>query len=587
MSSVNGLNSFFTSIISDIMLLERQPVTALQQQRQMLSTRSSIYSDAKSKLAGLQNAVKALMSTSASPALVPGRSTSVVDAPTGYTVLTASASSTAVVGDYALDVTTLAKNHRVRSSRQAYSDQVLGLSGTILIGGAATRSVTAEGAQTHTNETVTAYGTAALDDGQKELGTGSVYVETRNDGTNGWQFRLVDASGQALSVREGSGDTYSNAWQAIPTDGNAYDTGRGLTITFAQSGYQAYNSGTSGVAKAGYNAQGASINVSASDTLNSIAAAINDATYADGNGVTATVVDKQLVLSASDSGVLHTVRAADGTGTVLSSLGILGSDGGVGDTGTADGFTYTLQSATDASFVVNGVPVTRSKNTGLSDVITGVTINLAADAETRSATVNIAENWTGAMTAVDDFVSKFNSVVNYLQEKTAITEAASGNTKTYTRAALADDNIFSDLRINMIFSIMGENTVSGSYSSLRDIGITVTDSLQISISDRTALQTALQNDPDSVEALMDAVMGGLNTQLGGFTGVTGQTGYLDSSMTSISSQIKDVDENLADMNTRLEERQAYLVDQYSGMQATLLTLSYTQQMLASFYGSYS
>jgi flagellar capping protein FliD len=588
MTSVNQLNSFFTSIISDIMLMERQPVTALKTQRDTLSMRSSIFTDAKNKLQSLQTAVKTLTSTGSSPALVAGRTTSVADAPEGFNVFSASASSTAVVGDYRLDVHTLAKTHRVKSSRQAYSDQSLGLSGTIIIGGGAARSVDAAPENTHTNESVTAYGTAALAEGQQELGSGAFFVETRNDATYGWQFRLVDADGQAASIRQGSTDTFGNTWQGIPTDGSAYDTGRGLTLTFAQSGYQVYNRDTSGVAKATYLAQGASITIEAGQSLNSIAATINEADFAEGNAVTATVVDRQLVLSARESGTLHKIYASDASGTVLASLGVLGADGGEGDTGAADGFQFTLQEAANATFDVNGVPIVRSKNIGLSDVISGVTINLAADAENRSATLNIAENWTSGLSAVDDFVTKFNSVVNYLQDQTAVSEASSsGTNKTYTRGALADDNIFGELRINMIFTFMGENSNSGLYSSMREIGLTVTDGLQASVSDRTALETALQNNPDDVKALMDRVMGSLDTMLGGFTGVTGQTGYLDSSMSSITNQIKDVDEDISDLNTRLVEREAYLVDQYAGMQATLLTLSYTQQMLASFYGSYS
>jgi flagellar hook-associated protein 2 len=584
MSSVNALNSFFTSLISDLMLIERQPLVRLQTQRDQLNTRSSVYTEVESKLSELQTAVKALISSSYSNELLAGRSATVSDVTNEAAVLSASVSSSAMLGDYDIQVSSLAQAHRVRSDRQTYADQALGLSGDILLGGAAARSVDSRPSNTHTNESITAFGTASLSAGQAELGSAAYYVETRSDAVSGWQFRLVDANGQAYSIRQGSGETFGSGWQAIPTDGNAYDTGRGLTITFAQAGYQAYDRQTSGVAKAAYTAQGASITVSSSDSLLDIAEAINAADYADGNAVQATVVDRQLVLSAAETGSAHIITAS---GAVLTSLGILGSDRGQGDTGPADGFKYTLQVAADAVFTVNDIQVTRSRNSGLTDVISGVTLNLAADAEGESARLTISEDMTGARSAIDDFVSQFNDVISYLDEKTAITEVSSGSTKTYTRAALADDNIFGELRMQLFSLVMDDYSVSGSFSSLREIGLSINDDLKVELSDSSALAAALSANLDDVAALMDQVMGAMNSTLGRFTGDSQEDGYLDGTLELISSQLKDVNQEISDVTERLGERQEYFVEQFGAMQAQLLAMSYTQQMWAGIYSTTS
>jgi flagellar hook-associated protein 1 len=84
------------------------------------------------------------------------------------------------------------------------------------------------------SNTVTGFGYASLDTGQTELTGGNYSVETRQNGTD-WQFRLLDSSGNPVSVRLSDGSGYTTDWQNIPaTTGGTinYDTGRGLTVNF-------------------------------------------------------------------------------------------------------------------------------------------------------------------------------------------------------------------------------------------------------------------------------------------------------------------------------------------------------------------
>ena len=122
-----------------------------------------------------------------------------------------------------------------------------------MIGGAAARTQTT--ATTIANKG-TGLGVDARASGQKEIGSGTYYVETRNDGTSGWQFRVVDADGKAVSIKQGTGTTYTANWQSIPTGGGSYDSGRGLTVTFGADSnlYQAASKGA-GAAQLAYTAQ--------------------------------------------------------------------------------------------------------------------------------------------------------------------------------------------------------------------------------------------------------------------------------------------------------------------------------------------
>lgn len=588
MTTVTALDSYFTSLISNLMLIERQPLTRLQAQRDNINVRSGIYLDVKSKLGDLQSALYNLRSSSYSSALQAGRSVSISDVASGYTVLTASTSSNSVTGSYTIQDIVLAKEHRVRGDQQVYLDQALGYStgeGYLVLGGADTRSAALQESIT---DTVTGFSTTDVDQGKLELGKGAYYIETRNDASNGWQFRLLDSNGQAVSIRLGDSTTSStSSWQSIPTGGGEFNTGRGLSISFGADAesYQAGVLSESSAAEVEYTAQGAHIEIESSDTLNNIAAKINEASYAANDRIVATIVDRQLVLSAGSTGTTYSLSAsniidngAGGTSGVLHDLGILAAG--------STNFKYAaIQPASNASMTVNGISVTRSANSGLTDVISGVTLNLAADAGGRSATVTVNKDVSGARTAINNFITQFNSVQTYLEAKTAVTSTTTGDQVTYSRGALADDTVFSELRANLFSKFISEYANSGAYQSLRNIGITIDDNLTASVSDSDKLEQALSSDLDSVTALMDEVMGEFDTTLGRFTGVRSDSDYLNEAVKMFGTEVSGMNLDIKNMNGYLADKEQYLINQYGQIQAQLISLSYMQQLWSNIYGS--
>ncbi len=584
MTPVNQLDSYFVNLINSLMTIERQPLTRLEEQRSRLNVTVGVYQDARSKLVELQTAVYALMSNNYTSAVRESRNVTLSNRPSGSTVLTATASSTAVVGSYQVTDIVLAKSHRVRSDSVIYIDQPLGYStgeGYVVLGGADSRSATLT--QSIPN-TVTALGTANVDSGKKELGRGTYYVEVRNDSTAGWQFRLVDSSGKAVSVRNGTSTSETtNTWQSIPTGGGEFDTGRGLVINFGDgSAYQAGSLANNTAARLTYTSQGARLTVSSSDSLLDIVDRINTATYAENDGVVASIVDNQLILSAASSGSAYALSASNiidngsgGTSGVLHQLGLL-----------AEGSTAfkhaAVQEASDASFKVNGLTVTRSKNSGLTDVIAGVTLNLAADAESKSATLTVEKDLSAAKTAINSFIEKFNAVVSYLEQKTAV---KSTDGRTYTRGALADDLVFSELRLRLFSQFMNSYTNSSVYTRLSDLGLSLDDSLRATIADQAKLEKVLGENLNGVQTFLDSVMQTFDVELGRFTGTRSTTSYISEAVSLLNSQVSDVNADITRMNTTLDEREQYLYDQYAQIQAQLVNLSYMRQIWASIYGT--
>jgi len=132
MTTIGQLDPMFTSLINDILRVERQPLERLNARRDSLEVQRAVYEDLKSKLDTLQSRLQELISTDTSYALSAARSVSISNVASGETVVSASASSAAVVGEYDLNITALAKAHRVRSKQLTYSDQALGYTGVFI-----------------------------------------------------------------------------------------------------------------------------------------------------------------------------------------------------------------------------------------------------------------------------------------------------------------------------------------------------------------------------------------------------------------------------------------------------------------------
>jgi len=225
---------------------------------------------------------------------------------------------------------------------------------------------------------------------------------------------------------------------------------------------------------------------------------INHTAYPAGSEVIATIVDSQLFLSGKNTGENNLISLSDSTGSVLQSLGIL----------NASGNFVSATAPKNAEFSVNGIPIVRSSNSGLKDVISGVTLNLASDAEGQTATLNVLADAGAEKSVLNTFIDKFNSLVGYLSGKLATTKQSDG---TYKRGSLAGDSSLYGLRIELTRILSANANVSGTVKSLRDLGITMDDNFKLSITDSAKLEDQLKNNKASVVQMMDTLMNSINT----------------------------------------------------------------------------
>jgi len=157
--------------------------------------------------------------------------------------------------------------------------------------------------------------------------------------------------------------------------------------------------------------------------------------------------DYRLVLTSVETGASETISISDSAGGSLDTA-LLGYDAATNPNGMQE-----IQAARDASFKYNGITLTRSTNE-ISDVITGVTINLLED--NASANISISQDVSAISSEMQSFADNYNSLVSQLTSMT-IANLDEGKVGIFN----GDSSINSIKReINKIITSMDSNGLS-------------------------------------------------------------------------------------------------------------------------------
>jgi flagellar capping protein FliD len=549
-SSISKLATQFQTAIKTVIEAESAPLNRVKSMQDTLEVRRGVFNDVKTNFDALQSAVQALISTQSSYGLKLVSKPTVTPASSGTTVLTLSKTSeTAAIADYDFYVSKLAKANSRATAASSSPDIALNKSGTFWLGGTGTanlQSETVPGVYSDfvPTSSVTSAAASMVGTGLRELGAGDYTVQVR-DLSGVRQFRLVDADGNAVTVKktDGSNGTTSE-WQSM-IDGS-FDTGRGQTLTLSKSG-------SLDVTKFHYTAKGTSITISATDTQRTIVNAINAASQPDGHDVRASIVSNQLVLTSVKTGENHAMIYTDGAGL---------------------GFDTELQKARNAEFTINGMTVLRASNTDLTDVVDGVTLSLAGDAEGKSTRLSINASTDKAVGLMNTLVTKFNTALTHLKDKMASISKTENGKTTYTRGTLSGETSFGAFRSDVLYKMSRSYINSGAYRRLDEIGLSLDKDMKL-VFDSSKFVDALKNNPSDVTALLDTGMGEINTLMSRYTG---SSGILSRSISSMESQSKDYNQRISKYSASLDMRKQALYNQYMDYQQQLAELGNTATM---------
>lgn len=162
-----------------------------------------------------------------------------------------------------------------------------------------------------------------------------------------------------------------------------------------------------------------------------------------------------------------------------------------------------IQTAQDASLLVNGVSVTKSSNT-VTDVIPGAILNLSSIG---SGAITLSTDTTAVKQKINTFVNGYNDLMAYLKQQLAV-DSNSNTGVLFGNVAVV--NLQQALRDSITAPVAG---VSGSYSFLSQVGIRTQNDGSLLVDDGE-LSTAIANNIGNVTQLF-ASMGRTSS-----TGVT-------------------------------------------------------------------
>jgi len=304
-------------------------------------------------------------------------------------------------------------------------------------------------------------------------------------------------------------------------------------------------------------------------TYSDTVAAINAGT---GNpGVTATLVDTgqgdapyRLTLTSDDTGEKARI-------TVSENLPITELNGADGD---------SLNSA----FTVNGVEYQRQTNDAITDVVSGVTLNLKKTGET---TIGIQKDTEAVKENITALVENFNELLSTIAEESGDTDIDNDND---TGAPLENDYTITGMISTFKNQFTTTINVPSEFTSLMDIGLGLNQDGTFSL-DEDKLDQALASNADAVTALFigneDSGITGLGDILNdGITDMVSSTGVVTTAIDETEARITRLTEDIETTTEQLDKRYETMTETFIRLDTTIQQLNsqsaYMESMIESF-----
>lgn len=307
---------------------------------------------------------------------------------------------------------------------------------------------------------------------------------------------------------------------------------------------------TAGTLTISINGSDYEIDVTASTSLTQLKESINDIA---GSKVTASVLNvgganpQRLIIKSDETGEDNLISFASTNASILTSLGL-------DDTVTSDGDESNhLQTAQNATFLFNGVSISRATNT-IDNLVVGLTITLNEIQETTESTkVSITQDVSDIKTNLESLVSAYNDLISNLNEATKydIETETAGTFQGVSQIT----SLSSDMRKQLL-------TIDASGRSLADYGISLNESGLLEFNAST-FDTKMSEDAADVEDFFRGstdedgnVLNGFFTDFNDFLAryVSGDSSILSLYEQSLSTEKTSLTKERATTVSRLDDR---------------------------------
>jgi len=387
-------------------------------------------------------------------------------------------------------------------------------------------------------------------------------------------------------VTLGSSSDTSNFLNVMSMTGSnsSYTSSKSLSDTNTTTALTSSTYANGNVTAGYFTIGNASFEITSSTTIDDIINKINKSSDAGATAYWDSTAGK-LMLTSTDQGATN-INVAAGSASDTSAdksnflyiMGLTKSDG----TTLADN-SQTL--GQNAILTVNGTTITSSSNTVTSDVtgITGLTLTLNATTSS-TARVSVASDNSKVEESLQTFVDALNKVIS------------STDTATGTAGDLFGESILKSLRNKLRnLTTAKVDDVDSTYNVLAKIGITskLTKNSDGSKStsfelDPAVLKTALEDDPDAVQALLtgegtskNGVLNKLQTVVD--DALDAADGYFTTKEASLDKQVGRFEDKVERMTDSLDKYRERLEAKFAAMDTLISSLEKSASIFDSYF----
>jgi flagellar hook-associated protein 2 len=305
---------------------------------------------------------------------------------------------------------------------------------------------------------------------------------------------------------------------------------------------------------------GVDVTVSGDVTLQQLADAINNT---DGIGVQASVIRTapgtyRLALSSLETGQANAF-------TITNNL--------TGGSGVA--FGGNAVDASDASLLVNNIPVTSTTNT-IEDIVPGVTLTAYKADPNTTVRLDVSPSSDDLKAKVQSFITSYNALVQFADDQ----RDAAGKGDA---SSIGHDPLLRQLRNSLRTELLGSHG-SETISKLAEVGVefTTTGTLQLNegIFDSTVADHAA--DIQSMFAGSGGVFSSVDSLLDGYSQ---SNGFISTATAQLNKQVSRMDDQIADMQDRLAIQKAALQQEFAAADAAISALNSQRDSLSNFQQS--
>ncbi len=550
--SLDGLTSGFPTkdMVDQLMQIERLPIYRYETDKVDLNEQKDAWRDINSRIDKLEDKLTALKLNATYNS---NKSTS-----TNKDVVTASATSTAVEGNYQIEVINTAKAQRLSgtrldSSTTAFSElfATFPVLSNIMINGSSV-----EVSEEDTLSTLVSKINDSVEGVNASIVDNHLVLESSETGLEN-QLGLIDDNGvlETLGVLSANDNSRLQTASLDVLDANTalgYEGQFSVTIE---------NTGETAI-----------IDVNADSSLNNIADAINNQLANN----QASVVDNgdgtfSLLLDDATNPIKMQSTSADGKDNILEKLRF-----------GNQAINNQLQGASNAEIEVNGITGISSSDNNFSDVVDGVTFNIDESAQNGDlATVSISKDTGKTTLAVKSFVDQYNSLMNFIDGKLDY------DPETKKAGTLQGDSTLIRLGSRIRSLITDRVSTEGNYNHLGAVGISI-DRDGVMSFDSSKLNTALDEAPEDVMNLFRA-----NKDDDGFDGVANSldryldqliqsnTGVIPRRLDYYDKQVDRIDDDIESLERRLETTRERYISQFTAMEKAISNMQQQQSWMMS------